>query len=225
MNIIEVKDICKTFGKNEGTVRALRGASMSVEQGDMVAIMGKSGSGKSTLLNILGGMMSFEKGEYYYCGKKIDFSSQRNLTRFRRDKIGFVVQYFALVDDINVFQNVALPLKYQRYSGHRIKELVMSALAELGIEDKAKAYPAELSGGQQQRVAIARAIVKKPDIILADEPTGALDEQTSKDVMSILKGLNESGKTIIVVTHDMKVAENCKRIIHIKDGVVDESNK
>lgn len=225
MNIIEVKNIQKIFGKKEGAVRALKGINLSVEQNEMVAIMGKSGSGKSTLLNIIGGMMSFDEGEYYFNGKIMDFKSQRVLTRFRRDKIGFIVQYFALVDDINVFQNVALPLKYQGYSRRRIKKEVMSTLTELGIADKAKAYPTELSGGQQQRVAIARAIVKKPDIILADEPTGALDENTGEEVMAILRELNKEGRTIIIVTHDAKIAESCDRTIRIKDGVVDEDSK
>lgn len=225
MNIIEVRDIHKTFGKKDGVVRALRGVDMSVEQGEMVAIMGKSGSGKSTLLNILGGMMSFDKGEYYCDGELVNFKSQRKLTGFRRDKVGFVVQYFALVDELNVFQNVALPLKYQGYSRGKMKKEVLAALTELGIADKAKAYPTELSGGQQQRAAIARAIVKQPEIILADEPTGALDEHTGEEVISILRKLNESGRTIIIVTHDAKIAESCDRIIRIKDGVVDEDNR
>ena len=217
MNIIEVKDIYKTFGKREGVVRALNGVNLSVKQDEVVAIMGKSGSGKSTLLNILGGMMSF--------GELVNFKSQRKLTGFRRDKVGFVVQYFALVDELNVFQNVALPLKYQGYSRGKMKKEVLAALTELGIADKAKAYPTELSGGQQQRVAIARAIVKKPDIILADEPTGALDERTGEEVISILRRLNEGGRTVIVVTHDLKVAESCDRIVHIKDGVACEDCK
>ena len=225
MNIIEVKDIYKTFGKREGVVRALNGVNLSVKQDEMVAIMGKSGSGKSTLLNILGGMMSFDKGEYYCDGELVDFKSQRKLTGFRRDKVGFVVQYFALVDELNVFQNVALPLKYQGYSRGKMKKEVLAALTELGIADKAKAYPTELSGGQQQRVAIARAIVKKPDIILADEPTGALDERTGEEVISILRRLNEGGRTVIVVTHDLKVAESCDRIVYIKDGVACEDCK
>ena len=222
MNIIEVKNIHKTFGKKEGAVRALRGVSLSVKNNEMLAIMGKSGSGKSTLLNILGGMMSFDEGEYYCKGQPVDFKSQHSLTKFRRDEIGFVVQYFALVEELNVFRNVALPLKYQGYSGRKIKKEVLNALTELGIADKVRTYPSELSGGQQQRVAIARAIVKKPEIILADEPTGALDERTGEEVLSILRALNESGKTIIIVTHDMKIAESCDRIIRLKDGVVDE---
>lgn len=218
--MIEIKNVCKAFGKKEARVEALRGISLSIGEGEMVAVMGKSGSGKSTLLNIIGGMMSIDSGEYLYNGKKVNFKSQRELTKFRRNEIGFVVQYFALVEDLNVFKNVALPLQYQGYSRKKIKEMVMEALRELGIEEKAKAYPSELSGGQQQRVAIARAIVKKPGVILADEPTGALDEATGEDVQKIFRELNRQGKTVVVVTHDAKVAESCDRIIYVRDGMV-----
>lgn len=221
-NLIEIKDVYKSFGKKEAKVEALRGISLSVAEGEMVSVMGKSGSGKSTLLNILGGMMSYDSGEYIYAGKPVNSKNQRELTRFRRNEIGFVVQYFALVDDLNVFQNVALPLKYQGYSGSKIKRMVNEALKELEIDDKVKAYPNELSGGQQQRVAIARAIVKQPSVILADEPTGALDEATGEAVQDIFRRLNEKGKTVIIVTHDAKVAEKCGRIIRLRDGVVQD---
>lgn len=222
--MIEIKNIRKTFGKKEAKVEALRGISLSIQEGEMVAIMGKSGSGKSTLLNILGGLMSIDSGEYYYDGRAVNFKKQKELTKFRRHEIGFVVQYFALVDDLNIFQNVALPLKYQGISRRNIKKMVMVALRELGIADKAKAYPSELSGGQQQRAAIARAIVKQPRVILADEPTGALDEATGEDVQEIFRELNEKGKTVIIVTHDAKVAAKCQRIIHVKDGMVRDAD-
>lgn len=219
--MIHIENVVKTFGKKEAAVEALRGITLSVRKGEMAAIMGKSGSGKSTLLNILGGVMSADGGIYLYDGKEVNFKSQKELVRFRRNEIGFVVQYFALVDDLNVFHNVALPLKYQGYSRKKIKQMVMEVLRELGIEDKAKAYPSELSGGQQQRVAIARAVVKSPQVILADEPTGALDEATGEEVQKIFRKLNEKGKTVIIVTHDAKVAEKCDRIIYIKDGMVE----
>lgn len=220
--MVELKNVSKTFGKKEARVEALRGINLSIREGELVAIMGKSGSGKSTLLNILGGMMSMDNGEYWYDGKVVNFGSQRELTKFRRNEVGFVVQYFALADDLNIFQNVALPLKYQGYSRKKIKEMVMEALRELEIEDKAKAYPSELSGGQQQRAAIARAVVKQPRLLLADEPTGNLDEATGEAVQEIFHKLNENGKTIIIVTHDAKVAKHCERIIHIKDGKVSD---
>lgn len=223
--MIELRNIYKTFGKKEARVEALRGVNVSVREGEMVAVMGKSGSGKSTLLNILGGMMSFDRGEYIYDGKTVNFKSQRELGRFRRNEIGFVVQYFALVEDLNVFQNVALPLKYQGLPSKKIRAKVMDTLQELGISDKAKDYPSELSGGQQQRTAIARAIVKQPRVILADEPTGALDEATGEEVQGIFRELNSKGKTIIIVTHDARVAGICERRIFLRDGMVQENEE
>lgn len=216
--MITINNLYKSFGKKDGKTEALRGISVAIERGDMVAVMGKSGSGKSTLLNIIGGMMSFDSGEYIYDGKPVNFKSQKELTRFRRDEIGFVVQYFALVEDMNIFQNVSLPLKYQGYSSRKIRQMTNNVLEELEIADKAKAYPCELSGGQQQRAAIARAVIKGPQVILADEPTGALDEATGNDVLRLFDSLHEKGRTIIIVTHDEKVAKRCRRIINIKDG-------
>ena len=218
MPIIRTVDIRKTFGKKDVAVHALNGVTISIEKGEMVAIMGKSGSGKSTLLNILGGLMSMDKGKYFYNDEPLDFSKQKNLINFRKNCVGFIVQYFALIDDMNVFDNVALPLKYKGFSKKLTHELVYKFLDYLEIKEKAKAYPDELSGGQQQRVSIARALVKNPDIILADEPTGALDEKTEESVLNIFKELYQKGKTIIIVTHDDKVANICNRVINLRDG-------
>ena len=195
--MVELKSINKVFGKGDASIKVLKDVSITINEGEMIAVVGKSGCGKSTLLNILGGLLSFDSGEYYYKGSKVNSKSQKELTRFRRNEVGFVVQYFALVDDMNIFQNVALPLKYQGVSSKKIKERVNAALEELGIADKAKAYPSELSGGQQQRAAIARAIVKNPNIVLADEPTGALDESTGNNVLEIFKELNNLGNITV----------------------------
>lgn len=219
-NIIELVDVKKTYGKSGAAVSALQGVSLSIKKGEMVAIMGKSGCGKSTLLNTLGGLITMDSGEYYYKGKKVVTTKQKELTRFRRKEIGFVVQYFALIDDMTIHKNVEIPLKYLGYSSKERKEKVLKALEELELSEKRKAYPTELSGGQQQRVAIARAIVKEPDLILADEPTGALDEATGEVVMDIFRKLNNQGKTIIIVTHDPNVAAKCDRVIRLRDGKV-----
>ena len=155
--MIKLREIYKSFGKNNGRVDALLGVSFDIKKGEMVAIMGKSGSGKSTILNIMGGLIYADSGEYIYNGETLKSSDKKRLTQFRRNEVGFVVQYFALVQDLTVFQNVALPLKYKGYSRKKIKRMVTESLNELGIEEKSKAYPNELSGGQQQRTAIARA--------------------------------------------------------------------
>ena len=218
MAYIEAKNIHKTFGKGDAAVHALRGAALSVDKGEMVAVMGKSGSGKSTLLNILGGLMTMDEGELRVGGKKVDFRKKKYLLNYRRREVGFVVQYFALIDDMNVYKNVSLPLRYQGIPRAKIKQRTTKMLRNLGIEEKAKSYPGELSGGQQQRAAIARALVKNAKIILADEPTGALDEDTGNDVMKLFQRLKMKNRAIIIVTHDSKVAEYCDRIVYLRDG-------
>lgn len=218
MAYIEAKNIHKTFGKGDAAVHALRGASLSVDKGEMVAVMGKSGSGKSTLLNILGGLMTMDEGELRVGGKKVDFRKKKYLLNYRRREVGFVVQYFALIDDMNVYKNVSLPLRYQGIPGAKIRQRTTKMLRNLGIEEKEKSYPGELSGGQQQRAAIARALVKNAKIILADEPTGALDEDTGNDVMKLFQRLKMKDRAIIIVTHDSKVAEYCDRIVYLRDG-------
>ena len=218
MAYIEAKDIHKTFGKGDAAVHALRGVSLSVDKGEMVAVMGKSGSGKSTLLNILGGLMTMDEGELRVGGKKVDFRKKKYLLNYRRREVGFVVQYFALIDDMNIYKNVSLPLRYQGIPRAKIRQRTQKMLRNLGIEEKAKSYPGKLSGGQQQRAAIARALVKNAKIILADEPTGALDEDTGNDVMKLFQRLKMKNRAIIIVTHDSKVAEYCDRIVYLRDG-------
>lgn len=222
ITMLKLTGIYKAFGKKDARVEALRGVDMEIHRGEMVAIMGKSGSGKSTLLNICGALMRPDQGEYRFDGKVLELDKQKVLTKMRKDHIGFVVQYFALIEDMNVFENVALPLRYQKLPRREIRSRVTEALKLLEIEDKIKAYPDELSGGQQQRVAIARAIVKNPQLLLADEPTGALDEATEESVMEVFEQIHQMGKTLIIVTHDEKVADRCDRIIYLRDGRIVE---
>ena len=216
--MIELIDVYKAYGKGEGRVEALRGVNLTVAQGEKLAIMGKSGCGKSTLLNILGALLSMDQGEYLFNGARQNLANAKSLTRFRREKVGFVMQYFALVDDLTVEKNIALPLRYQRIKGKEIRQRVHEAMEAMGILDKRKKMPDQLSGGQKQRVAIARALVKKPSLLLADEPTGALDEETGRQVLSVFDQLNQSGMTIVVVTHDGAVAKRCDRVLLMQDG-------
>lgn len=216
--MIELIDIYKTYGKGDAMVHALKGASIHIQSNEMVAIMGKSGSGKSTLLNIMGGLCSFNSGECRFKGQSLDFNNQKNLLEFRRNTVGIVMQSFALLDDITVHENIAMSLNHRKLTKKEISKQVDEMLDLLEIGDKKKAYPPQLSGGQQQRVAIARAMIKKPEILLADEPTGSLDEQTESYVLDILKRIHSSGKTIVIATHDKSVAECCDRTVILKDG-------
>lgn len=220
MSFIEVKNIVKIYGRGDSNTVALDDVSININAGQMVAIVGKSGSGKSTLLNILGGLINFNKGQYFFNDAEINGNKERELIKFRRDNISFVVQDFALINDMTVYDNIALPLEYKRFSKKEIKTKVFDVLEKLDIKGKAYRYANEISGGQAQRVAIARAIVKEPKLILADEPTGALDQKTGESVINILKELNKKGITIIIVTHDLSIAERCDKIIYLQDGKV-----
>lgn len=219
---IHLENVTKTYGKKDGKVEALRGITMDLEEGEMVAVMGKSGSGKSTLLNILGGLTMPTSGQYFFKGQEMASLKQKQMNKFRQKSVGFVVQYFALIDDMDVYHNIALALRHSGISGKEMRKRITGVAESLEIVDKLKAFPDELSGGQKQRVAIARAIVKDLEMIVADEPTGALDSQTAEELMKVFRDINQQGKTMLIVTHDMEVARKCDRIIEISDGQIVE---
>ncbi len=220
MQMLALKEIHMTYGKGDGAVHALRGVDMEVERGELLAVTGKSGCGKSTLLNILGGVCKPTGGSYFFEGKEVSQFSARQLADFRNQKIGFVVQHFALIQDMTVFQNIALPLRYRGYSRKKIEERVYELLDQFELGEKENTIPPELSGGQCQRTAIARAVAGHPELLLADEPTGALDEETGGKILRIFQKLNQNGMTIIIVTHDGEIAAGCQRRVHMRDGMI-----
>jgi putative ABC transport system ATP-binding protein len=218
--LIELKDVNKTYNNGQ-PLHVLKGIDLSIDRGEFVSIMGASGSGKSTLLNILGILDNYDTGEYYIDGRLIKGLTEKQAADYRNRMIGFIFQSFNLIGFKTAVENVELPLFYQGVSRHKRHELAMQYLDKLGLTDWAHHYPNEMSGGQKQRVAIARALITNPKIILADEPTGALDSKTSEEVMQLLSRLNrEEGVTIIVVTHESGVANCTDKIVHIKDGII-----
>lgn len=217
--MIHLKDINKTYD-NGTKLHVLKGISLDIAEGEFVSIMGSSGSGKSTLLNIIGILDNYDSGEYTLDGVEIRNLSENRAADIRNRMIGFIFQSFNLISFKTALENVALPLMYQGVGRRRRNALAMEYLDRLGLADHAHHRPNELSGGQKQRVAIARAIITKPRIILADEPTGALDSRTSLEVMQLLRELNGEGMTIVVVTHESGVANVTNKIIHLKDGVI-----
>lgn len=209
----------------ETTVNALDNISIQIKEGEFLAIIGPSGSGKSTLMNILGILDKATLGEYYLNKVNLMKISDKKIAKIRNQKIGFVFQQFNLMPRLTAFENVELPLVYRGIRKTTRKKVVAKSLERVGLLDKAKHLPTQLSGGQQQRIAIARAIAGSPEILLADEPTGALDSKTGEEVMTLLKEIHSEGNTLIMITHDKKIAEQAERIIEIKDGKLCEWNK
>lgn len=218
MSIIELQNIGKTYGKGESATEALKDINLRIECGEFWSIMGPSGSGKSTLLNILGCMDIPTSGTYLLNGEIVNTLKNEQLSEVRNKTISFVFQHFALLNDYSVYDNIMLPLNCRKMSAGEKKKRVKYYMKRLGIEQLAKKHPTQISGGQQQRVAIARALVTEPEIILADEPTGALDQKTGAELMKLLQEINDEGKTIILVTYDAKVAGMAKKQLFIQDG-------
>ncbi|MCM1491414.1 MAG: ABC transporter ATP-binding protein [Muribaculum sp.] len=222
--MIKIENLTKTFRTDEVETLALRGISLNIEKGEFVGIMGPSGCGKSTLLNIIGLLDNPTEGTYFLNGNEVSNLREKDRTKFRKGKIGFVFQNFNLIDELNIEDNVELPLRYLNIPAAERRQRVEEALMQMGISHRAKHFPQQLSGGQQQRAAIARAVVTKPELILADEPTGNLDSANGKDVMELLTELNRNGSTIVMVTHSQHDAAYTHRIINLFDGkIVDKT--
>ncbi|MCM1228259.1 MAG: ABC transporter ATP-binding protein, partial [Clostridium sp.] len=219
--MIKLKNIQKTYNKGKANAfQALYDVDLKIDDGELAAIIGKSGAGKSTLLHILACIDSYESGEYFIDNVLVKNLSEKKLAEIRNSKIGMVMQDYALVDDFSCIENVLLPLDFAKNKKANKTELAMNALRSVGMDGMAKKPVNKLSGGQKQRVAIARAVVNEPSIILADEPTGALDTKTSAEIMELFHKLNQNGRTVIIVTHDIEIAKQCDRIIEISDGKV-----
>ena len=222
--MITLENVHKIYNpKKANEFEALKGVSLTIEDGEMVAIIGKSGAGKSTLLHILACIDSYESGEYKIDDTLVKNLSEKQYAQIRNEKIGMVMQDFALVDDFTCLENVLLPLDFAKHKKPNRKELALAALKSVSMDSMAKKPVNKLSGGQKQRVAIARAIVNQPSMVLADEPTGALDSMTAEEILHVFKELNHQGKTVVIVTHDMGVAKQCDRLIEISDGKILET--
>jgi putative ABC transport system ATP-binding protein len=221
--LIELNNIQKYYSIGKDKLHVLKSLSLSIEHGEFVMIMGKSGSGKTTLLNILGFLDKFDEGEYIFDGKNVTNLTEVERSHFRNKNIGFIFQQFHLINNLNICQNIELPLLYDnRLDKKERLEKIKENLEMVGLLDKINQFPNELSGGQQQRISIARALINNPQLIFADEPTGALDTNTSSEIMSILENLNNQGKTIIMVTHDPDLVKYATKVIYLRDGVFTE---
>ncbi len=218
--MIYLKDITKTYDMGSVQVQVLRGITLHVAEGEFLSIIGPSGSGKSTLMNMVGCLDVPTTGEYYLDGKEISTYNEKQLSKIRNQKIGFIFQKFNLLPKLSALENVELPLIYRGMSSKERKQRSIEALEKVGLTDRMSHNPTELSGGQQQRVAIARALAGDPPVLLADEPTGNLDSKSGSDVMNLIRQLSEEGKTIVLITHDTDVAKEAKRTITIKDGLL-----
>ena len=217
-NIITMKKIVKSYGMGEGIVHALDGVNLEIAAGELVAVVGASGSGKSTLLHMIGGMDSPTAGSVFFNGKDISKYSKKQKAKYRCENVGIVFQNFKLIEELNVRENIIMPVLIAR---KKVDEDYYNALVEmLGLSERQSHLPSELSGGQKQRVAIARALINKPELLLADEPTGNLDKKNSEEIMQIFLGIHKKGKTIVLVTHDREIAEQCQRQIEMSDGKI-----
>ena len=223
--MIKLKNLHKSYKTGSSSLHVLKGINLNIEDGELVAIMGSSGSGKSTLLNILGMLDTADKGDYILDSFKIENLNETKAAKYRNKFLGFIFQSFNLINYKTALENISLPLYYQGISRKERQQIALDYLHRVGLKEWATHLPSELSGGQKQRVAIARAMASKPKVLLADEPTGALDTKTSCDVMELIQKINEEGKTILVVTHELEIAKMCKRIVKLKDGVIVEDSK
>ena len=223
--MIEIKNLHKSYRMGSNSLHVLKGIDFSVKEGELVAIMGSSGSGKSTLLNILGMLDEADSGEYTLDNVPIKNLTETKAAQYRNKFLGFIFQSFNLINYKSAWENVALPLYYQRVGRKERQRKAVAYLERVGLKEWSHHLPSELSGGQKQRVAIARAMAAEPKVLLADEPTGALDSKTSYEVMSLIQEINDQGNTILVVTHEHDIAKMCKRIVHLRDGVIEKDEK